>query len=179
MQRYESIENGIAQNDIKRLREAIGSICYTSRNFSSGEFDDAVSYVIQKGIALKDEKLVGSLISEGKETYTDEDFTRAVFELKRNFCDERINDVKKIGRSLYKKSEPKVIDSSTANRNKDTGIIPNVQSHREPKAKLLWAAIPVAAVIILIVILTMTCAGGTASSMKETAINILVSLGRM
>lgn len=179
MLKYETIENDIAQNNIKSLREKIGSLCYTSRSFSSSEFDEVVSYVIQKGIALKDEKLVGSLISEGKETYTDEDFTRAVFELKRNFCDERINDVKKIGRSLYKKSEPKAIDSSTAHRNKDTGTIPNVQSHRESKAKLLWAAIPVAAVIILIVILTMTCAGGTEHNMSVTAINILVSLGLM
>ena len=31
MQKYDAIENGIAQNDVKALREAIGSICYTNR----------------------------------------------------------------------------------------------------------------------------------------------------
>ena len=35
MQRYDVIENGIANQDIKALREALGSICYTSRDFSA------------------------------------------------------------------------------------------------------------------------------------------------
>ena len=44
MQRYDAIESGIEKNDIKTLREAIGSICYTSTDFSSGEFDEIVRY---------------------------------------------------------------------------------------------------------------------------------------
>ena len=100
MQKYESIERGIANNDIVGLREAIGSICYTSRDFSSGEFDEVLRYVESKGIKLKDDTLDGDLISDGKTAYTDEDFARAVFMLKKNFCKERIADVKKIGKAL-------------------------------------------------------------------------------
>ena len=103
MQRYEAVENGILNNDIKGLREAVGTLCYTSRDFSSGEFDEVVAYVEKRGIKLKDDKLEGELVSEGKTTYTDEDFAYAVFELKNNFCDERIADVKKIGKALYGK----------------------------------------------------------------------------
>ena len=154
MQKYESIERGILQNDVKALRESIGSICYTCRDFSNGEFDEVVKYVLDKGIKLMDDTLVGELVSTGKETYTDEDFARAIFELKKNFCRERIADVKKIGKTLYrKKPEPKVQTSQTSGTN------PNVQSHQAPNnaklkvAGLVAAGLAVVAVAVILVIL--------------------------
>ena len=45
MQRYEEIENGIANHNIGQLREAIGNLCFTSKDFSSGEFDEAIKYI--------------------------------------------------------------------------------------------------------------------------------------
>lgn len=101
LQKYDAIERGIKSNDIPRLRRVIGNICYTNRSFSNGEFDEAINYVMNKGIKLKDDRLVGQLISQKTGPYTDNDFADAVFGLKENFCDERINDVKAIGRSLY------------------------------------------------------------------------------
>ena len=102
MQRYEAIENGIKTGDVEALREAVGSICYTCRSFSNGEFDEVVEYVISSGVQLFDVELVGELVSTDKESFTDEDFAKAVFELKQNFTKERIEDVKSIGRALYK-----------------------------------------------------------------------------
>ncbi len=101
MQKYEAIERGILENDLEALRESVGSICYTCRNFKNGEFDEVVEYVISRGIPLLDPDLNGELVSEGKESFTDADFARAVFELKENFCEERIADVKRIGEALY------------------------------------------------------------------------------
>lgn len=124
MQKYESIEKGIKEKDIKGLRESVGSICYVDRDFSDGEFDQVLSYIESKNINIKDDKLVGNLISSQKSTYNDEDFARAVFELKKNFCDERINDVKKIGKDLYSSKE-------NVNNKKD----PNVKSHQNSKSK--------------------------------------------
>lgn len=99
--KYNAIENGIKNKDIKSLRETIGSICYTNRNFSDGEFDEAIKYVESKGIKIKEKYDGKGLIHTGKSSFTDEDFARAVFNLKKNFCDERIKDVKTIGKSLY------------------------------------------------------------------------------
>lgn len=154
MQKYDFIEKGILQNDVKALRESIGSICYTCRDFSNGEFDEVVRYVLAKGIKLMDDTLVGELVSTGKETYTDEDFARAIFELKKNFCQERIADVKKIGTTLYrKKVEPQVQASQTS------GTSPNVQSHQAPNnaklkvAGLVAAGLAVVAVAVILVIL--------------------------
>lgn len=110
MQRIDAIEKAIKLNDIEGLRVAIADVCYIRRDFSTGEFDELVDYVINKGIELKDDKLVGQLISEGKTTFTEDDFPMAILELKENFCDERIEDVKKIGRALYGKSEQKPIE---------------------------------------------------------------------
>lgn len=137
MQRYEAIENGIKNNDISALREAIGSICYTSRDFSSGEFDEAIKYVESKGIKLKDDMLMGdTTISSIKE-----DFADAVFELKNNFCDERINDVKIIGKKLYGR-----IPKGDNETNISNGASPNHQSHQS------GLIILVAIIIIVIVV---------------------------
>lgn len=142
MQRYEAIENGIKNNDISALREAIGSICYTSRDFSSGEFDEAIKYVESKGIKLKDDMLMGNTtISSIKEDFTDEDFADAVFELKNNFCDERINDVKIIGKKLYGR-----IPKGDNETNISNGASPNHQSHQS------GLIILVAIIIIVIVV---------------------------
>lgn len=109
MQQYEAIEKRIENQDIEGLRRAVGSICYTSRDFSSGEFLEAIKYIESRGIALKVDGLVGDLVSKEKSSFTDEDFGQAVFELGENFCEERIQDVMKIGKALYgtKMSEEK------------------------------------------------------------------------
>ncbi len=158
MQKYDAIENGIAQNDVKALREAIGSICYTNRDFSNGEFFEAIKYVESKGIQLKDAGLVGNAtISSQKSEFTDEDFAKAIFELKRNFCDERIQDVKTIGKKLYGKKD--IAPKSLSEKNDYTmktgsaGTLPNHQSHQKKNSKTPMVIGLVAAVVIIIIIL--------------------------
>ena len=152
MQKYEAIEKGIQEKDIKRLREDIGSICYTCRNFSDGEFDEVVEYVVSKGVSLFDSTLNGDLVSFGKDIFTDEDFARAVFELKRNFCKERIADVKKIGTTLYKKAPA----SSNA---KGTGTSPNAECHQTTNlnklkvAGLVAVGVAIVAAVVLVILL--------------------------
>ena len=167
MQKYDAVEKGIANNDVKALREAIGSICYTNRDFSNSEFFEVVSYVESKGIKLKDDTLVGAEpVSKIKTEFDEDDFTRAVFELKRNFCDERIKDVETIGKKLYgKKDIQKEITTSgvinqrqerslkreTVNRNVDNGEFPNAQSHQTyDTGKMIIGAVAIAVIIVMI-----------------------------
>lgn len=163
MQKYDAIEKGIAQNDVKALREAIGSICYTNRDFSNGEFFEAVKYVESKGIQLKDAELIGSpTISSQKSEFTDEDFAKAIFELKRNFCDARIQDVKTIGEKLYgkkvatpKPSAPKPVTERNDYTRQASGVgtLPNHQSHQQNNIKAPMVIGLVAIVVIIIIIL--------------------------
>lgn len=154
MQRYDAIEKGIEKKDVQALREAIGSICYTSRDFSSGEFDEAVKYVESKGIKIKDEQLIGTpTITSQKSTYTDDDFADAIFELKENFCDERIEDVKTIGKKLYgSSSRTEPVKTSTDEK---PGTSPNLQGHQE-KNNRTRIIILVAIIVIIILLLLMT-----------------------
>ena len=150
MQTYEAIENGIRERDVEALREAIGGLCYACPDFSDGEFDEVVAYVTAQEIPLLDPALDGELIGADKESFTDEDFARAVFELKRNFCEERIADVKAIGMALYGE-----------NTDAETGDDPNAEGHQTLEitklniAGLVAAAVAVVAVTILSVILLM------------------------
>lgn len=167
MQKYDAVEKGIANNDIKALREAIGSICYTNRDFSNGEFFEVVSYVESKGIKIKDDTLVGDEpVSRIKLEFDEDDFTRAVFELKRNFCDERIKDVEIIGKKLYGKkvmeseiSTNRVVNHTegsapkkeTVNRNIESGEFPNSQSHQPyDTGKMIIGAVAIAVIIVMI-----------------------------
>lgn len=144
MNKFDSLDDKIYANDVDYLRDAIGSICYISRDFSSGEFLEAISYVESKGIKLKEDSLVGELVSKGKKTFTEDDFEDAVFELKENFCQERIDDVMMIGKAVYG-GRPKPTQDSAS---------PNAESHHDNNKlpfNVVAAIIAVAAVIILLV----------------------------
>ena len=166
MQNYDAIENGIANNDVKALREAIGSIIYTNRDFSNGEFFEVMQYVESKGIQLKDPALVGSsTISSQKNEFTDEDFAKAIFELKKNFCDERIEDVKVIGKKLYgkKKTEIKPVappcmpkQPTKIGLGGKAGTNPKSQSHQQKNTILMTIGLVAVIVIIIMVILLVT-----------------------
>lgn len=143
--KYEAIEKAIAQKDMKALREAVGNICYTSRDFSSGEFDEAIKYAKEKGMDIKESSLTGKpTISSQKSSFTDDDFAEAVFALKENFCDERIQDVKEIGKKLYGAKNQKQEHASNKNQ---TGTSGQEQNEKMPAA--IGAA---TAAIILIII---------------------------
>lgn len=148
MQKYDAIEKALLENDVNRLREAMGDICYTNRSFSDGEFDQVLDYIGSKGIDIFDSQLNGKLISEGKTEYSDDDFARAVYELKKNFCKERVNDVKKIGKILYKPIPQIQKPVSTTN----SGTLPNSPS-RQKLTNQAKIAILAAGVIILVVLL--------------------------
>lgn len=157
MQKYEAIENGIANGDVKALREALGSICYTSRDFSSGEFDEAIEYVKFKGIDIMDSSLVGSpTISSQKSSFTDDDFAKAIFELKKNFCEERIEDVRAIGKALYSSKVVENIAKPIPEVNKETSRdvqSPNASSHQRSKFLLALGLVAVLAIIVILLLL--------------------------
>lgn len=150
MRKYDSIEKAILENDIERLREGIGSICYVDGAFSTGEFDEVVNYVLQKGIRLKDSELKGKLVSDKKSNYTEDDFVNAVFELKNNFCDERIRDVKKIGRSLYKKENTDQTKLAKINTKHLTSSSINNKNNTKQIATILAGVISIIAIAKII-----------------------------
>ena len=76
--------------------------------------------------------------------YTQDDFIEAVAKLKNNFCDERIEDVKKIGKMLYPKTENKSVT-----KKKDS--LKKVQSHQTNV--VITICLVAIAIIILVMLL--------------------------
>ena len=148
MQKNETIEKAIKDRNIQLLRESLGNICYVDANFSIGEFDSTIGYIKNSGISdeeLKDKKLEGELITDQKSSpYTQDDFIEAVAKLKNNFCDERIEDVKKIGKMLYPKTE-----NQSGTKKKDS--LKKVQSHQTNV--VITICLVAIAIIILVMLL--------------------------
>lgn len=153
MKKYEAIEMCIAKKDIKALRAKVGSLCYTCRDFSDGEFDEMVKYIEKKGLKLVEDHLIGNpTISSQKTTFTDEDFADAVFELKKNFCQERISDVKTIGKKLYGTQKPEGKNGQASQGESR----PKGESH-QPKQEwrkiVLIGVVAIVAVIVLVLLI--------------------------
>lgn len=95
----------IEEKNIPALREYIGSIIYSDRAFLHGEFESAIKYVAEECYLVElfepfnETPILKSKL--GLPNYENSDFTEAIYELKNNFCRERIEDVKVIGKSLY------------------------------------------------------------------------------
>ena len=163
MRKYKEIENGIAKRNISALREAIGNICFTSKDFSSGEFDEAINYVKSKGIDILDYELIGDLVSKGKDTYSKDDFADAVFMLQENFCKERIADVKKIGRAVYGQKKPASPPSPPRPQTPPVprytpGNRPNPPSHRKTSSRqsqsdMNWLPVAIGAIAVIGIII--------------------------
>ena len=86
--------------DLTLMREIVAGRVYFCPDFSRPDFDDALEYVKSRGFDIF-QTLEGDLIDHGQKHFTDEDFVNAVYELKRNFCQERIEEVKRIGKALH------------------------------------------------------------------------------
>ena len=104
----ERVDRALKSGDISTVKQLLVNVCKFDRTFSSGEFEDAMEYVCKvKGVNIFEplDETLGHLYSERVErkdpTLGEDDFTASVVCLKENFCPERIEDAKKLGRYLF------------------------------------------------------------------------------
>lgn len=99
------VKECIENNDIDGLKGAFVGIIFSDRSFSKGYFDNTVNYIVSMPIESKlydkfnEKELLSNTIKNRR--FTDDDFEAAVYKLEENFCQERINDVKKISKGIY------------------------------------------------------------------------------
>lgn len=102
------VQECIQNNDIKGLKGAFVGIIFSDRSFSKGEFDHTLDYIRkERNLKILESFDNGELLSKkiNSGNITEDDFEEAVYNLKFNFCKERIDDVKKLGRYLYDKNK--------------------------------------------------------------------------
>ena len=102
------VQECIEKSDIRGLKGAFVGIIFSDRGFKSGDFDNTLSYIKSKTniniMEIFDNgELLSNKINSGK--VTEDDFGEAVYNLKVNFCEERIKDVKKLAKVLYGKND--------------------------------------------------------------------------
>ena len=104
------VMEAVRTKDIIGLKSAISTLINYDRNFSRGYVESNLEYIKRNGINIFEEFNHQKLISnKSSNQYTEKDFSDAIFYLEKNFCNERLEDVKKIGKVLYKEKTSKPI----------------------------------------------------------------------
>lgn len=102
------VDKELQRENRRGVRRLLVNICEFDPTFSTGEFDDALEYVCKiKGVDIYDpfeaklNPLYGNRVSLKDSTLQKNDFIASVAYLLENFCPERIEDTKKLGRYLF------------------------------------------------------------------------------
>lgn len=107
----EDVDACVLADDRNGLLNALVSVCFRDRNFSTGEFDDGLQYVTSK---YPEEKLYDASCFpeyplyapkiEMQEELEQDAFPTALTYLRFNFCKDRIADTRRLGQYLYPES---------------------------------------------------------------------------
>ena len=123
------IDQALQEGNIKSARRVIANICPFDRTFTTSKFEDALEYVRDvKGVDIYEpfdesiKPLYAERVDRKDQTLEADDFAVSVAYLKENFCPERIEDTKKLGRYLF----PEEMHSTRPEPKPQ----PRMQSHR-------------------------------------------------
>ncbi|WP_026836125.1 hypothetical protein [Eubacterium xylanophilum] len=147
MKKFDLIEEGIRDNDVDTIRQVLCNLIYTCQDFSDNVFDETLNYVEnERNIKVRESMLEGELVSAEKNDFSFDDLNEAVIRLGENFCSERIDDCKKIGKLISGNTE----DSKTPKRQKMASgkSEKKEESHRE----VMKIIVPVAVAILILII---------------------------
>ena len=90
----------VEERNVLHIKSALTSITLKDRNFSTGEFDEGLRYVESKNIAGLYDDFDGEELKPESE-WNQDYWTYINVSLVDNFCKERIDLLKKIGRKIY------------------------------------------------------------------------------
>lgn len=143
----------IENREYEDIRWTLSALIFTDRSFSKKTFDNALEYVEdQIGNDIYEEYNNKGLISDGKSSFTEDDFEEAVAELSSNFSKERIEDVKKISKMVYGNKNGEEYNQSNDEGKKKQIVIG--KSKEEKITPIYWAILAVGAVVTIAVIIT-------------------------
>ena len=102
------IDDALQEGNLKSARRVIANVCPFDRTFTTSKFEDALEYVRDvKGVNIFEpfdpslKPLYAERVDRKDPTLEEDDFAVSVAYLKENFCLERIEDTKKLGRYLF------------------------------------------------------------------------------
>ena len=102
------IDQALQNKNLRNVRRIVANIGPHDRTFTTSEFEDALEYVQDvKGVDIYEpfdaslKPLYAERVDRKDPTLEEDDFAASVACLKENFCLERIEDTKKLGRYLF------------------------------------------------------------------------------
>lgn len=102
------MDEALQKGNLDSARCVVTNLCPFDRTFTTGKFDDALEYAHKvKGMNLYEpfdsslNPLYAERIARNDPTLEEKDFAYSVSFLQDNFCPERIEDTKKLGRYLF------------------------------------------------------------------------------
>lgn len=95
-----NLMDAVARKNLTAIKTALTSINLKDRNFSTGAFDEGLKYVESQNISGLYDEFDGESFKPESE-WDQEYWTYINVSLMDNFCRERIEELKKVGRKLY------------------------------------------------------------------------------
>lgn len=95
-----TLQEAIENNDVLAIHSSFYSILHEDPNFSTGKFEKTLAYIKVKNIPGVFQEYDGEVFKESDE-WNEEYWALEASVLMDNFCMERINLLKQIGRKLY------------------------------------------------------------------------------
>lgn len=113
------VKECVKNQDIMGLRGALIGTILGDRTLSNGKLDNTLNFISSKNINIYEKFDGGDIVFNTVENrnFTEENYSEAIFNLKSNFCKERIADVKNISKELYGSYFKKEENESRADEN--------------------------------------------------------------
>lgn len=148
------MQDQIDKGSVSGIKTCLIGIIFSDRTLSNNKFEEAIAYIKKEdNIRLMENYDGGALVKHIKEysQSNTEDFKEAVFLLKNNFCEERIEELKNIANVVY--PSEKIIKNETE-KNYDYKISTQNKNHEksdEKKMKITILILGIAIATIAIV----------------------------
>ena len=141
--------NSVKEKDISHIKNALTLITRKDRSFYSSEFDEALAYVKSNGIDIYN-KFDGEQFKPESE-WDDNYWNYINASLMDNFCDERINLLKQIGKKIYRPQVKQEPSAPTGRPSASTGRTRPSVSGGDGTGKLPFVPMAITAVILIVV----------------------------
>lgn len=159
MENNKIMNEAIETKNIFQIRNGFYTIAHEDRNFSTGYFESTLEYVKRKNIPGLFQPFDGEVFKK-EEEWNEEYWAWIAASLMDNFCEERIQHLKQIGRKIYPKkkedqtaAKEKRIPDLRQDRTEEKRQEENLRGTEEaPKSLLSLVGIGVGILIVLVVI---------------------------
>jgi len=153
------VKECMKNEDIMGLRGALIGIILGDRTLSNEKLDNTLNFIASKNINIYEKFDGGDIVFNTVENrnFTEENYSEAIFNLKSNFCKERITDVKNISKELYGSNPKKEESVSITDKNggdpgkKQTSHQREVNQSKGNNSMKILGAIAVVAVVAVAV----------------------------